>query len=91
MLNLSINQGIFLENIKNACVTPIFKGGDKNLVTTYRSIPHFVKSVHVISPYSVQMWENMDQNNSEYEHLSHNVSIAMFLKNPRVHHVQKSL
>ena len=49
VLNLSINQGIFLENIKNACVTPIFKGGDKNLLTTYRSIPHFVKSVYIRS------------------------------------------
>ena len=27
-----------------------------------------------ISPYSVRMWENTDQNNSEYEHFSRSVS-----------------
>ena len=26
--------------------------------------------MHDISPYSVRIWENMDQKNSEYEHFS---------------------
>ena len=37
---------------------------------------HCIKSVRDWSysgPYSVQMWENMDQNNSEYGHLSRSV------------------
>ena len=32
VLNLSMNQGVFPENMKIACVTPIFKIGDKYLI-----------------------------------------------------------
>ena len=35
-----------------------------------------VKSVHIRSysrPYSVRMWENMDQNTSEYGHFLHSI------------------
>ena len=37
-----------------------------------------MKSVRIRSisdPYSVRMWENMDQENSEYGHFSHSASI----------------
>ena len=38
VFNESINLGIFLENIKKAKVTPIFKSGKKDLLRNYRSI-----------------------------------------------------
>ena len=38
MLNLSINQGVFPENMKIAFVTPIFKSRDEYLLTNYKPI-----------------------------------------------------
>ena len=38
MLNLSINQSLFLENRKIACVTTIFKRGNEYLLTNYMPI-----------------------------------------------------
>ena len=38
ILNLSINQNLFLENMKIACVTPIFKRGNEYLLTNYMPI-----------------------------------------------------
>ena len=35
-----------------------------------------------ISPYSVQMRENADQNNSEYEHFLHSECFLRFFANP---------
>ena len=32
---------------------------------SFSFVLHYVKSIF---PYSVRMWENVDQNNSEYEH-----------------------
>ena len=40
--------------------------------TEYGEIPS-------ISPYSAQMWENADQNDSEYGHFSRSVILIMFL------------
>ena len=34
-----------------------------------------------ISPYSVRMRENVDQNNSEYGHFLHSVKVILFLVN----------
>ena len=34
-----------------------------------------------ISPYSVQMWENTHQNNSEYEHFSRSGAVSYSRKN----------
>ena len=31
------------------------------------------REIRSVSPYSVQMWENMDQNNSKYRHFLHSV------------------
>ena len=42
---------------------------------------HFVKSVHIRSysgPYSFQMWENAEQNNSEYGHFSRSENYFVF-------------
>jgi len=38
VLNQSFIQGIFPDELKSACVTPIFKGGDKMLVKNYRPV-----------------------------------------------------
>ena len=38
LLNLSLKQGIFPEKLKVACITPIFKQGNKNEVGNYRPI-----------------------------------------------------
>ena len=44
---------------------------------TYRSRSHCVKIVYIWN-YSVQMRENMDQNNSEYGHFSRSVQSYFF-------------
>ena len=36
VVHLSINQDVFPENMKIACVTPNFKSGDEYLLTNYR-------------------------------------------------------
>ena len=38
MLNLSINQGVFSENMKFAFVIPVFKSNDEYLLINYRPI-----------------------------------------------------
>jgi len=38
VLNLSFQQGVFPSELKAACVTPIFKGGDPLLIKNYRPV-----------------------------------------------------
>lgn len=38
IFNLSLNQGVFIDKWKSACITPIFKNGRKDDVTSYRPI-----------------------------------------------------
>ena len=44
------------------------------LWSVFSSIRTECGEMHRISPYSVQMWENTDQNNSEYGHFLRSVS-----------------
>ena len=41
LLNLSIEKGIYLDDFKSAKVTPIYKTGNKNDLSNYRSISVF--------------------------------------------------
>ena len=44
--NLSLNKGVFPEDMKIARVIPLYKAGDKNVFTNYRPVsilPHFSK------------------------------------------------
>ena len=38
IINQSLNSGIFPDQLKIAKVTPIYKKGDKQIITNYRSI-----------------------------------------------------
>ena len=38
LINLFVEQGYFPENLKVGCITPIFKGGEKDKVNNYRPV-----------------------------------------------------
>ena len=38
LINLCVEQGYFPDNLKVGCITPIFKGGDKNKINNYRPV-----------------------------------------------------
>ena len=38
MINLCVKQGYFPDNLKVGCITPIFKGGDKNKINNHRPV-----------------------------------------------------
>ena len=68
-MNSSIKQGIFPSELKIAKVFPIFKAGDKQLITNYRpiSVLNFFSKIFekVVANYIVDF---LDSNNILYEH-----------------------
>ena len=38
LINLFVEQGYFPDNLKIGCITPIFKGGDKDKINNYRPV-----------------------------------------------------
>jgi len=52
IINLSINSGVVPDQMKLACVVPLFKSGDKRLFSNYRPVsvlPFFSKFLEKIS------------------------------------------
>ena len=73
LINQSISQGLFPEEMKLAKILPIYKSEDEQLVTNYRpiSILHFF--LNHLKNY-IYIYIFMDENNiSDRKHITHGV------------------
>lgn len=74
IINLTITHGVVPNELKIACVVPIFKAGDQNLLTNYRPVlilPCFSTFLERVIVYShtclYQHLQNLDQTRSHHE------------------------
>ena len=76
-LHLLCSEGVLFTPLEaEVILVHIFPHSDwirRDTRTEYREIPR-------ISPYSVRMWENADQNNSEYRHFLRSNNSRFFLE-----------